>query len=222
MGILIMFGFGRLIYVAIGRREKWFLLAEAVSLLVFVSIGILLFKIGHDSVRGTLLGFVFVLTGLGSKLIIPHHPIEAGGEKVKDREEIVPVGIIDFVWLCIMGGTLAFIGFAAGVSPFNDPVPSKGLSADYYAEALNTTVFLLDKTLDSFFCLGAILAGCMAILWSGAIWRKSDEIGRFYYRRTTLAAIKMVVGFFVVALNTLIWIGVPLYNRMTMLVKLLE
>lgn len=220
--MLAMFGGGRIIYSAVERHDKWFLLVELIFSFIFISVGAMLLKIPYDSARGISLGLLFILTAFAPRRILPVHPIEAGGDKVTLSQKIVPLGIIDFVWICIMGGTLAFTSFTVGVSPFTDTVPCGGLSPIYYQKSLDTTVFLLGKTIDSIFLLGGILAVCMAILWAGEIWRRSDNMARTYYVLTTKAAKKMVVAFFTTALNALVWIGVPLYNRMIILVDLLK
>jgi hypothetical protein len=220
--VLVMFGLGQVFYSAIERYNKRFLLAEVISFLVFVTFGLTMFKINNDSVRGMSLGVLFILTGLGPRIILPCHPIEAGGIEVNDGKSRVTIGIVDFVWLFIMGGTLAFIGFAIGISPFADPIPTKGFKAEYYQESIDAVSFLLGKTLDAFFYLGAILGVCMTILWAGAMWRKTDKEGRKHYKFATVVAIKMIVGFFVSVFGALVWVGVPLYNRMMTLIELLK
>ena len=220
--VLVMFGLGRILYSAIERRDKRFLLTEIVASVVFLTIGMMMLRESNDSVRGMTLGVLFILTGLGPRIILPRHPIEAGGTVVNDDKLRVSVGAVDFVWLFIMGGTLAFIGFAIGVPPFADSIPTKGFHVEYYQESIGATAFLLEKTLDGFFYLGAILGGCMTILWAGTMWKNTDKNSRKHYKFSTLVAIKMVVGFFISVFGALIWVGVPLYNRMMILIELLK
>lgn len=184
MGPLILFGIGRIVYSLIERRDKWFVLLEFVSSGIFFCIGLLLLHINQNSVRGVSIGILFIITGHISRIMIPMHPIEAGGYNVDDSKKIVPIGIIDFVWICIMGGTIAIIAFTWGVSPFVDIV-QKGMKPEYYNKLFDMNKFLLEKTIDSVFLLGGILGVCMTILWAGEIWRKSKEKDKIQYKLTT-------------------------------------
>jgi len=219
---LILFGVGRILYSVIERHDKWFVISEVIASALFIGGGEFLLDISHDAVRGVLIGVLFIITGIAPRIILKRHPVEAGDDSVANEGQKVPIGIIDFVWITVMGGTLAFIGFTMGVSPFVGEIPLKGIEPEYYQKLLDTTIFLLGKTIDSVFLLGGALAGCMAILWAGEIWRKPGEKARIQYRLTTTAAIKMVVAFLIVALNVFVCIGVPLYNRMIDLIEVLR
>ena len=221
MGPLIVFAIGRIIYSLIERRDKWFAVLEFAASALLAGGGLFLLKISQESVRGVSIGILFVITGLLSRIIVPRHPIEASGSSTVYPKQLVPVGIIDFVWLSVMGSTLAIIAFTASVSPFVDLV-KKGMNPEYYEKLFDITVFLLGKTIDSVFLLGAILAGCMAILWAGETWRKSEEKERLQYKLTTISAIKMVVAYFIVILNVLVWLGIPLYQKMIKIVEILK
>jgi len=221
MGPLILFGTGRVLYSLIERRDKWFVLLEFVSSAIFLFVGLILLRIHQNAVRSVSIGILFLITGLISRIIIPLHPSEAGGDGVKDSKKIVPIGIIDFVWICVMGATIAIIAFTWGVIPFVD-IKQKGMSPEYYKKLFEITVFLLGKTIDSVFLLGGVLAACMSILWSGQIWRESEEKSRKQYVFTTISAIKMVVAYFIVILNALVWIGIPLYQKMNELAEVLK
>jgi hypothetical protein len=214
-----MFAIGLIIYSAIDRRDKWFMLTEIGLSILFIGIGKIVLTIPNDIIRSLLLGFLFIIIGLVPRMVIPHPKshTDTDGQKKEIR-----IGIINWSWICIMGCTLAFIGFAVGASPFIDPIPVKGLNPDYCQKSLDIVTFLLGKTIDSISILGAIIAGCMTILWSGEIWRKSDEKSITHYKLTTRSAIKMVIAYFIVIGNIIIWIGSPLYNRMIMLVDVLK
>ena len=221
MGPLIVFGISRIIYSLIERRDKWFVIYEFVASGLLVGVGFLLMKIPQEAVRGVSIGILFLITGLLPRIILPRHPIEASGSSTFAPKQMVTVGIIDFVWISIMAGTLAIIAFTAGISPFIDVI-KKGMNPEYYKQLFEITVFLLGKTIDSVFLLGGILAGCMAILWAGEIWRKAQEKEKIQYKFTTIAAIKMVVAYFIVIFNALVWVGIPLYQKMIKLAEIMK
>jgi len=221
MGPLIIYGIGIIIYSLIERRDKWFLVSEFVASGLLIGCGLLLMRIPSDAMRGVSIGMLFFLTGLLPRIAVPRQPIEARGRPGSDQKQVVGVGIIDFVWISIMGGSLAIIAFAVHISPFGDVI-EEGFNAEYYKKMFEITVFLLGKTIDSVALLGGVLAGCMAILWAGEIWRKSQKKEQIQYRLTTISAIKMVVAYFVVILNELIWLGIPLYQRMIKLAQMFK
>ena len=111
-----------------------------------------------------------------------------------------------------MSGTLAFVAFANSSPPFNLIPLESGLKAEYYKGIGGVAQFLLGSTINGFFALGAILAGCMAILWAGEVWRKPDA--QKSYRSTSLAAMKMVFAFFWTSFGIFAWVGMPLYSCM--------
>ena len=221
MGPLIVFGIGIIVYSLIDRRDKWFVLSQFVASSFLIGGGLLLLNISQEVVRGILIGILFIITGLLPRIIIPRYPIEADGNSNSDPKQLLSIGIIDFVWICVMGGTLVIIAFTASISPFTDVI-NKGMDPEYYKKMFEITVFLLGKTIDSIFLLGGILAGCMAILWAGEIWRKSQEEEKTQYKLTTISAIKMVVAYFIVILNALVWVGIPLYQKMIKVAEILK
>jgi uncharacterized membrane protein YidH (DUF202 family) len=221
MGPLILFGIGRVIYSLIERRDRWFVISEFVASGLLVGVGLLLMDTSHDALRGVSIGILFLITGLLPRIVLPRHPIEASVGSTSGPNQIVPVGIIDFVWISIMATTLAIIAFTLALSPFVGVI-KKGMNPEYYKQLFEITVFLLGKTIDVVFLLGGILAACMAILWAGEIWRKSQERDKIQYKLTTVCAIKMVVGYFIVILNAVVWIGIPLYQKMINLAEMMK
>ena len=221
MGTLIVFGIGIIVYSLIDRREKWFVLTQFIASSILIGGGFLLLDIYQDAVRGVSTGILFLIIGFLPRIIIPRHPIEASGSSNSDSKQLVSIGIIAFVWICIMGGTLAIIAFTTNISPFVDVI-KKGMNPEYYEKIFKITEFLLGKTIDSVFLLGGILAGCMSILWAGEIWRKSQVKEKIQYKFTTLSAIKMVVAYFIVILNILVWVGIPLYQKMIKIAEILK
>ena len=221
MGPLIIFGIGIIVYSLIDRRDIWFIISEFVASGVLIGGGLLLLNISQEAVRGVAIGILFIITGLLPRIIVPQHPVEASGSSTMDKKHLVPIGIIDFVWISIMGGTLAIIAFTVSIPPFVDEI-KMGMNPEYYKKMFEITVFLLGKTIDSVFLLGGILAGCMAIIWVGAIWRKSQEEEKIQYKLTTISAIKMVVAYFIVILNALVWVGIPLYQKMIEIAEILK
>lgn len=221
MGPLIAFGIGISVYSLIDRRDKWFVLSQCIASGVLIGGGVLILTICQEDTRGPLIGSLFIIAGLLPRLLIPQHPIEADGGSNSTRQHLVSIGIIDFVWICVMGVTLAIIEIASGASPFVVTI-EKGMHTEYYDKLFEITVFLLRITIDGVFLLGGILAGCMAILWAGEIWRKTQDKDKMQYKHTTISAIKMVVAYFIVTLNVLVWVGVPLYQKMIKIADILK
>ena len=217
---LILFGIGRILYSLIGRRDKWFIVLEVIASVIFFSVGLILISIKQDAIRGVSICILFIITGLLSRFILPKHPftgqsVDAGSKEIKH------VGIIDFVWIFIMGGTIAIIAFAKEVPPFTVTI-KEGMNPEYYKSLFDMVEFLLGKTIDSVFLLGGVLAACMTILWAGGIWRRIEEADMKQYKFTTISAIKMVVAYFIVILNALVWVAIPLYQKMNELTEVLK
>jgi riboflavin transporter FmnP len=168
--------------------------------------------------KGLLIAGVFLLTSLASRLVVKRHPVEASDPQRKR----VAVGIIDFTWCSILAGALGILVFFTCTPLLADISPSGPLPLEFVQAELSSTMFLLEKTIDSVFLLGGILAGCMGILWAGEIWRKSDSQSRRKYRSTTVAAIRMTIAYFVTIINILYWVAIPLYIRLGNLSALLK
>jgi len=213
----ILFGGGLIIYSAIGRWGKLFLIAQVVTATGFVALSIPVLKIGPDVPRGLALGMSFVIAGLAPRVAVRRGPIEVHGEGTAGAVQPPPVGIVDFVWVSLMATALTFTGFALDASPFVDPDPPLGRSAQYYETDFQMTQMLFSRAIDTILLLGGTLAAAMTILWAGEIWRRRDEGGMVYYGLTTRAAIQQVVAFFIVALSAFVWVVRPLYERMTLL-----
>ncbi len=208
---LVWFALGRLALSLIGSWSWKFFWTELAAVAVYLSGGWLLLRVGPPALQGLLIGGVFFVTAIASPLIARHNRIS------------LRIGIVDFSWLFILAGTLAVVCFATSSYPVNDVSPSFGsLSHDFLQAELSNTIFLLGKTIDSALLLGGILAGGMAILWAGEIWRKESEKDRKEYSVRTHTAIRIVVAYLVVVISALYWVGVPLYTRMNNLSQLLK
>ena len=214
LGPLVWFAIGRMVFSLIERWSSKFFWVELVAISLYLLFGFCLLRVPNPAIQGLLIAGIFLSTALSSRLLVHRHPIEASNSgEMRPGKELV-IGIIDFVWLSIMAATLAIICFAQSSHPFNDITLRGQFSSEYWKAELSNTVFLLNKTIDSVFLLGGILGGCMAILWAGEIWRKRDLRNSQKYIFTTVAAMRMVVAYFVVIATALYWIGVPLYERM--------
>lgn len=216
MAPILYFATGQIVYTLIERWRDWrFVLAELAGQISFVVIVfVALLGVSEAVVRGALVGGFYWLCTTIVRLCVRRHPIEAAPLGENSREHVVPVGLIDFCWIGIMGGTIAFIAFAGASPPFADPLPTAGLPASYYESLAENSRFLLGHTIDGFFALGAVLTACMAILWAGEIWRSNREGHRRTYKRATVAAAKMVFAFFLTSLGIFAWIAWPLYERL--------
>lgn len=214
MAPIWFFASGRLLYGLLERRDRGFATGEVIAQLAFVGLTTIMLRIESVVLRALVFGAVFFLSGVVVRRLYPRHPIEAEPVGPGDREWEVAVGIIDVGWLSIMAAALAFVMFAQGSPPFRDPMPSKGLSPAYYESLAENLRFLLGRILDAFLALGATLGVCMAVLWAGEIWRKRSPDARRRYIGATIASRKMVLAFFVASFGALIWMGVPLYQKL--------
>jgi len=215
---IIWFAVGRIIYSLIDRLSWKFFGVEVLSVGAYLVCGWYLLAIDAPAAKGLLIGGAFLLTALASRLIVKRHPVEAA----ESGKKPVAIGIVDFAWLSVLAGTLAILVFVRSSHPFTDVSSVGALPKEFVQAELSNTVFLLEKTIDGVWFLGGALAGCMAILWAGEIWRKPDEESRRKYWFTTISAIRMVVAYFVAIWNVLYWIGMPLYTRMNTLSALLK
>ncbi|MFC1730381.1 hypothetical protein ACFL6I_08605 [candidate division KSB1 bacterium] len=215
---LIWFAIGRLIYSLIDRRSWKFNVVEVLSVGTYLIFGWYLLDIDAPATKGLLIAGTFLLTAVASRLVVKRHPVEAADPGKKP----IAIGIIDFAWFSILAGTLGILVFARSSHPITDVSPAGPLPKEFIQAEMLNTMFLLGKTIDSVFLLGGVLAGCMAILWAGEIWRKSDGKSHQQYRFTTVSAIRMVVAYFVAIMNALYWVGIPLYTRLNNLSALLK
>lgn len=242
MALLLYFGIGRLLFFALAHRDGPFLWTHSIASLCFCLSGLLILRTENSVIRGVLLGGAYVVASVAAMWLAPRHPPEACATTQPDSTHELPpvtgivdsrgcrlggppmvaVGIVEFSWTLIVGGGLSIIGFALHEYPFNCPLPPKGLPPEYYRFCFDTASFLLEKTLDSVFLVGGVLAGCMAILWSGEIWRRGDGPSKRLYFLTTQTAMRMTVAYFLVAIAAFIWIGAPLYFRMVGLADLMR
>ena len=219
---LLWFAAGRFAFGLIERWRWLFFWLELLSIGLYLLIARCLMGIPNPALQGLSIGGVFLLTSVLSRFLAHRHPIEASDPENGGHGRELALGIIDFAWLTILAATLGILCFARSSYPFNEAAPSGNFPSAYWEAELSNTVFLLEKTIDSVFLLGGVLAGCMAILWAGEIWRKQHPTSRLQYVSTTVAAIRMVVAYIAVMVAALYWLGVPLYERMTIITKLLR
>jgi len=221
--LFLLYGLGRIVYSAIERQDKRFILLQFLGSALFIGAGFPLVQLLVPVVAGLVVGSLFIVTGLAPLILVPNYRAKTQPDMPSARKLWASIGIIDFVWLLLMGASVAFIMFAIGSPPFASPLPPAGLPAGYYQMLFDQTEFLLTKTIDAVTILGSVLAGCMAILWSGGIWRSgSAPDSESVYAPSLVSAIKMVLAFFIIATGIMICIGVPSYSRMLSIAELLR
>jgi hypothetical protein len=137
---------------------------------------------------------------------------EAGQQGVK--KSTVYIGIVDFVWLLIMAIAYGGLIYVVTFETLKGSIPSNK-TLEFYKLYYDETKYLFQESLNVALVLGTVLAGCMAILWGEAIWKKKDSRSINNYKGTTISAIRMVIGFFIIILSELFWISLPLFNKMT-------
>ena len=223
MSLIIYFALTRFFYSLFERREVKCIVFELFSSSLFVAACVACL---HCSKGATAAGFVFLaymLTAILPYVVFRRSPVEARSRN-PDRADgpVVWLGIVDTVWLTLMGATcgLILVGHQLGV--VGGPLPAAGHSAEYYHAAIEETAYFLGFATNGLFATGASLGGCMAILWAGELWRKHDNNSRSQYRAQTVVSIKMVMAFFVIVVVGIGWAIVPLYERTLHLRELMK
>lgn len=121
------------------------------------------------------------------------------------------IGIIQFVWITILGITCGAILFARNFEVFQTGKIAAGMRPEYYAQLAAELNFLMGKLIDLTMVLGSVLAVSMSILWSRDVWREKEPEGPRYYEDTSRAALAMSFAFFVVLVSVGLWMWLPLY-----------
>lgn len=205
------FCLGRLLYGLIGRRDQLFVLRESGTLLAYLAFPLPFLLCVPQPIGGIAASLVFWLTAVAVLRWVNHRP----------GEEHVPVGIIDYSWMGIMGAGLGLVLVARGGAIFDRLAPGRGFKPEFYAQILETARFLFGNVVTVLMALGAVLAGCMTILWAGEVWRKPGKEAAAY-PSTTMAAQKMVFAFFWVAFGVAGWLGWPLLEALDAVTQRLQ
>lgn len=240
MGIHIYFNLAKIIYSCSTRWQRRFLLLETLGSLVIIFLSqffqkniyvatskIVSFFCTSSSIYNSIYtklgvslfwGVIFITISFASRLLVKENPIEV--VHAPKNKRIIPIGIIDFSWLFIIGISYSLVLFANLFPVISDPLKS-GLPKDYYSLYFTEVNYLMGKSIDMVIILGSVLSACMAIIWGGELWRKRDPQQRNHYFNTTFSSIKMVIAFFIVAIAVVIWVTLPLYLKMTELKMML-
>lgn len=199
------------------------MVVEVFCSLIFVVAGVFIHDRGNVVTSPWCILGVYVLTALVPFFLVRRQPLEAS--RVRDIEggsrPVVWLGIIDTVWLLLMGLTCTLILAGQNLEIVTSLAPPANRSADFYHEAINECLFFLTFVTTSLFAVGGALGGCMAILWSGPLWRKHDPTSRSQYRAHTIASLKMVMAFCVILVAAFMWAAVPLHLRISQLRELM-
>ena len=227
--LVLYFSVGRFAYSIATNRNWAFLSVELALIGLFLYYGLAFMFIGNPALTAGLLGITFAVTGIASRVAVPialKLGIDLWNEPLVSK---VPVGIIDFTWITLMGAALSIIYFLIQVPPLSGLGLSLGLPTPYLLTYHENVLFLLERLNGGIFGLGTILAAAMAILWAGEIWLKSEKPNEAdeqererQYRSLTFASVKMGIAFFVILVGLLLWLGLPLYRRMVEVTELMK
>jgi hypothetical protein len=222
-GALFYFAGGRLAYSMVERRDPPFVFADALAGAAFSLLYFFPFSSLKPGASAAVVFLGYMLTGILPYSIVRKVPAEAAGT-VEDTgtKPHVWLGIINTSWLSVMGITAAAIVMFQQLGVVGAPLPALGFSKEYYGALIDETLFFLDTVINAAFVLGTGLSVCMAILWSGEIWRKRDPASKSQYCAHTRASIKMVVAFLVVIGAAILFVAEPLYRRLGSLHSLLK
>jgi len=97
------------------------------------------------------------------------------------------------------------------------------LRTDYYKQYYERSSFLFGESVQTLICVSSVLAFCMTILLAGGKWHQSEpEAGQLDYQGDLKSALKMVSACVLFVFSFLIWVIVPLHERMNGVVELLK
>ena len=227
----IYFNCAKFLYSIVSRRDHKFVIWEAVSSIVLAALAIIFYyplnafllklieSVFNDAkvdtqiiylIESLVIGALFTGSSFYIRIIFPRNPVEVP-EKSK-RKPKTPIGIIDFVWLSLMGVAYVVIIFLQ-TSPTisHELIPNQRW--EYYSLYYDEVNLILKESIRMILVLGTVLAACMTILWSGQLWQKRDPSSKREYGSTAVAAKKMVIAFLFIAIANGIWVCLPLYSR---------
>jgi len=220
---LIYFAIARVVYSIVERRDLRFLLLDVSLSSAFASLYLFPFDRLVPAASAGLVFLAYMITAILPYSLVRKAPAEASGVVgISESRSHVWLGIINTSWLSIMGLTSAVLLMWQQLGIVTGPFPPAGRSTEYYEAAIHQCFFFLEAVINAAFVLGTGLGVCMAILWSGEIWRKRDPLSKNQYRAHTLASVKMVVAFLVVVGAALVWVVAPLYERASRLQEMLK
>lgn len=193
---------------------------EVFAFVMFLFVGWMFTNgISSSFYKSATIGFSFLVIHIVKMKIRAFHPLEAGGAEVSEPDVVVPVGIIDFVWLTINAFFLTIILFVRETYFCAQIAYSKSMPLAYLEKSYELNFFIMEEAIQAIIIVGGVLVSCMAILWGEAIWRKKGSVEQKIYKTTTIVAIKMVVAFFVPTIAMVVWVGYPTYNNILNLLQ---
>ena len=193
--LLFIFAIGRLYYSHFHNSTNYlFMTVESSFILVFFLSSYFIILGTDHFVRGFIITFLFTITAFLPRSIV--------NEKV---------GIIDFVWLTILGLTVGAIIFAHTFDVMYIDRSDNTHSREYFQQTSQELHFLLNKAIDLLIALGAIVSVAMSILWAGEVWR--EEQTRNLYFNSLYNSKCMAVSYFIIFVSVGVWIITPLYRH---------
>ena len=172
-----------------------------------------------------LYGLLFIGPSILARIIYPSTSDEtvysAANINVEQSQKLKTTagGIIDIVWVGIMGAVYTALLFIQEMDIINNRVEN-AKSDSYYQIYFDEARYLLEESINVILILGTTLTVCMSILWAGAIWRDKHALDG--YIGTTKASIKMVIAFFTITIGILVWASYPIYVTMDIIKRLIS
>ena len=217
---LLFFACGRLAYSAAtphAFKKGWFMGGEVLLSAVFVLAGrYWVFGSHYSPIAKALIlgGGLFGLPAIALRLAVPWRVDRSGHNS--ELRRVSSLGIIDFSWLLMLSLGIAMVWVMATTTPVCDPLPAAGLAPDYYKEYRAQASEIFAQCVLALIAVATGLSVCMTILLAGGKWRRSITSGAGSgYGVDVRSAMKMVWACFLFVLGFLIWVMVPLYERMT-------
>lgn len=198
--LLIFYTIGRVGFCAIHHTNLKLVAYETISSIIFLSAAIAWYSILGTFYDGIAMAILFIGTALISRYLAT-------------PKQGQWIGIIDFVWLAILGITCGGILLAHNFDVLQVGHFKTGMKPEFYAQLAAEINFLLGKSIDLVIILGTVLAVSMSIIWSGEVWRKKDEEEKTNYKATTRASISMAFAYLLVLISVGFWISLPLYQN---------
>ena len=206
--IHLYFGLTKLVYSFLDNQRKKIYGIELMCSIVFILIAFIIDlwvctnNIYFNLFLSILFGSLFIVSSLLIRYI---YSIK------KSNSQKVPVGIINIVWISLMGIVYGGILFVSKFDVITETI-DQGKSNDYYNMYYDELKYIIGHAINFVIVLGTILAACMTIIWTGAIWRNKENIKD--YKQTTNSSAKMVLAFFIIIFSVGFWVGLPLVLKM--------
>lgn len=166
---------------------------------------------------GVVIAFIFICTALITPIVTNN--IRSNIDNGWQAENPPYGGIVNFVWLVILGLTCGGIFMVSSFDSVSSKlfITSGNLPVAFYQQLSTELNLLLVKTVDLLAALGAISGVCMTIIWKDGIWREINTNKKKEYYSTLSAAKAIAFAYFIIITTIALYIWFPIYKNFNMI-----